>query len=164
MLRPLLKQKGLIMIVRINGNAYELAEKAELKTELKTEFLALMFPVGYVMILATNINPNHTIGGTWQKIKSGKFLEATENDGELQNEVQPGLPNITGHGAWGDDGQYFYFDGCFYYVNGSRARTARAGFGRYCIRMDASRSSAIYGRSSTVQPSSIKVAMWIRVA
>ena len=126
-----------------------------------------MFPVGYVMILATNINPNRTIGGTWQKIKSGKFLEATENDGELKNEVQPGLPNITGHGAWGDNVKYFHLDGCFYYyVESSRAiaRIAIEGKCRYYIRMDASRSSAIYGRSSTVQPSSIKVVMWIRVA
>ena len=165
MLRPLLKQKGLIMIVRINGNAYELAEKAELKTELKTEFLALMFPVGYVMILATNINPNHTIGGTWQKIKSGKFLEATENDGELKNEVLPGLPNIYGElglddmishvlsGAIQNTGKHFNYD----------ANSKFSGNGIYAA-INASLSSPIYGRSSTVQPSSIKVAMWIRVA
>lgn len=147
------------MIVRINGNAYELAEKAE----LKTEFLALMFPVGYVMILATNIDPNKTIGGTWQKIKSGKFLEATEDAGQLKVEVQPGLPNITGDTGGGiiEEGSP-HPSGCFW-TDWSLRHGHNYGLD-HPIFMDASRCNPIYGRSSTVQPSSIKVAMWIRVA
>lgn len=149
------------MIVRINGHAYELAEKTELKTELKTEFLSLMFPVGAVMILTTDVDPNKTIGETWHKIKTGKFLEATENNAELKQEMQPGLPNATAN-----------IQQSCKHGQGSlpvmRRRESNQ-FSGYWSRgwryeFNLSYASPIYGRSTTVQPSSIKVAMWQRIA
>lgn len=125
------------------------------------------------MILATNIDPNKTIGGTWQKIKSGKFLEATEDAGQLKVEVQPGLPEIYGSipnevniGNGNFNGNGAYWDNGNRYICNKGVVPRQNYWKLYVsnIQFSASRYNPIYGRSSTVQPSSIKVAMWIRVA
>ena len=68
-----------------------------------------------------------------------------------------GLPNITGTLGYQKEGS-MYVDGCIYY-SGDKARCGSfdGTLSTTPARFDASRSSAIYGNSSTVQPPAIKV-------
>lgn len=79
---------------------------------------------------------------------------------EVGSYLQAGLPNITGRtrsvgGDHGVDSFYMVSDGSFAIAptNGSSTPKNQLGF-------DASRSSSIYGKSSTVQPASV-VGMWL---
>ena len=91
----------------------------------------------------------------------GRFIELTTDAGSVGQFVEPGLPNISGqhnipNGNRSGDALYVDVRGCFGYV--SRAsQTGNAGdSGVGCrIDIDASRSSAIFGVSTTVQPSSM---------
>ena len=88
----------------------------------------------------------------------GRFLEgANANVGTYKD---AGLPNITGTigvaiGEWNTA------EGAFYnYGNAGKSKTAGATFGEYLTatkKFDASISSSIYGKSSTVQPASFTV-------
>lgn len=144
-----------------------------------------IYPVGSVYISMLNtFNPNQAFPGTvWTKIKSGLFLEAT--DGETQvsiydsetktfsqgvksagTETEAGLPNIKGTTSSGNFSVFNTSSGAF---------TTESPWPGICpegspyyfslvLRFDASRSSAVYGKSSTVQPASIAVVMWQRVS
>lgn len=71
--------------------------------------------------------------------------------------IVAGLPNITGTLGYQKEGS-MYVDGCIYY-SGDKARCGSfdGTLSTTPARFDASRSSAIYGNSSTVQPPAIKV-------
>ena len=97
------------------------------------------------------------------------FIEGTVDSNALGDLVEAGLPNITGTmqtspgkgnyygtGALGD--YAFENQTNIYNVTGSSSGTL------YGMRIDASRSSSIYGNSNTVQPQSIKVFYYIVVA
>ena len=62
-----------------------------------------------------------------------------------------GLPNITGTITSGDYSEN-YFSGAFYYNNHTGDYLSGGNYGRACGTFDASRCSAIYGNSDTVQP------------
>lgn len=96
------------------------------------------------------------------KIKG--VIEGTTDITGLGNLVQAGLPNITGTvdsirsgNGWGRT-----YTGCFYDtgIRGERDQ-ANGGSQDGGIGFDASRSSQIYGRSTTVQPQTIKVLYYI---
>ena len=76
-----------------------------------------------------------------------------------------GLPNITGsfNDSYGNIGDFNAADGAFYLnpkTNKRFTRTADTNNSSNTVNFDASRSSSIYGKSSTVQPESI-VGMWV---
>ncbi len=89
---------------------------------------------------------------------NGRFIEGTTSMREVGKYVEAGLPNITGTilGA-ANDGRYF--TGAFSRTGDGPSKTYRADSGveRYNSAADfyASRSSGVYGNSSTVQPSAM---------
>lgn len=89
---------------------------------------------------------------------------------DLQNlgmTVEAGLPNITG-AVSGDEfpnAQNVWFDGALYATNDSgRDTCVGSGYPSTVIRLDASRSSAVYGRSATVQEEAIQYPYFIQIA
>lgn len=128
----------------------------------QTPLLDFFYPVGTIyMSMDASFDPNSSWGGTWAKIQSGRFIEATETGSEVSTTVSAGLPNITGKGHFADNNGDW--EGALYnvengnYIGDGGSTGTRIGF-------DASRSSSIYGNSSTVQPNSIKAFIWRRTA
>ena len=80
--------------------------------------------------------------------------------------MNAGLPNITGtFGVYGQVSVICNTDGAFYYNNDRNNGGTDSGWGtsnndRGLGRFDASRSSSIYGASTTVQPKATK-SYWI---
>lgn len=92
----------------------------------------------------------------------GRFIELTTDAGSVGQFVEPGLPNISGqhnipNGNRTGDALYVDVRGCFGYVS-QASQTGNAGDEGVGCRIDinASRSSAIFGVSTTVQPASIR--------
>ena len=107
---------------------------------------------------------NHTI----RLPKIPGFVEGTLTESEIGDRVAPGLPNITGAIQTGHSLALFGQDGTGAIrrdnnngasVGGSSGSTYRKGF-----TFDASLSNSIYGASSTVQPESVKLYVYIVIA
>ena len=104
-----------------------------------------------------------SVNNTVRLPKITGFLEGTNEASTLGNLTEAGLPNITGRfGAINTVGG-FTADGAFYDL-GRAYDCDYDNIGGRLIGFDASRSSSIYGNSSTVQPQSIKVLYYIVVA
>lgn len=99
----------------------------------------------------------------------GKFAEGTPNGGTVGTSIDAGLPNITGtEYTWGWAAQKNGTNGAFA-VSGagslnmpSTMSASDRGYAGWTL--DASRSSAIYGKSTTVQPPAVCVNYIIRVS
>ncbi len=87
---------------------------------------------------------------------SGRFLQPSTNP---VTKKEAGLPNITG--TFGVCGTGYSGTGAFYYVKKGSA-LSNSGEADNIHGFDASRCSAIYGKSSTVQPPSQGVHVCIR--
>lgn len=89
------------------------------------------------------------------------FIEGTIDANTLGNLTPAGLPNIWA--SWNVD-NYSWISGSVY--TGSDNKNGADGDKGFQVQaiLDASRSSAVYGRSNTVQPQSIKVLYYIVVA
>lgn len=136
----------------------------------------LIYPVGSLYFstsLDTVAKVQSAFGGTWEKLPDG-YAIWTASSG-AGNTIAPGLPNITGtfeiKGAANGKSNLDITangSGSFskmeqvnnYPFTGTRDRYA--GFNGY--NFDASRSSSIYGASSTVQPPAYKVYAFRRTA
>lgn len=177
----------IIQLTDKNGDkVYPLGVVGDLEA-FKQEFFNSFYPVGsiYTSIEAT-FDPNTAWGGTWEKITAGKFLEATETAADVGTNVAAGLPNIEG--AFNSSSPNnttsamlttfgLSTNGAFRAHN-NYTGTARFGESTFGVTtgdhtdgswatgatFDASRSNSIYGSSTTVQPESIKVFIWKRVA
>lgn len=149
-------------------------------------------PVGTIITWISTSAP--TEGGTWllcngqscsayPKLKAligstvpnlnGRFLEGTT--GTPRTFKAAGLPNITGftaglpwgadnHGAWTSSSKSQSGPTGAFYAGGwarSGKKDGREGTSTY---FDASRSSAVYGKSTTVQPASYTVRYYIKAA
>ena len=116
-------------------------------------------------VLGTNVLPNY----------SGRTIYGASSD--INQAVASGLPNITGCfiGNAGTKTAWLSIasDGCFAGLKSEHATISRGIFSpsyTYPIensegartKFDASRSSAVYGRSTDVQPPSVKVAVLIK--
>lgn len=83
---------------------------------------------------------------------TGRFLQPGVNVG---NKLQAGLPNITGGVAIGYGHNGSIYSGAFYKgTNGCNTQSAAETGTSLISLFSASRSNDIYGKSSTVQPSS----------
>lgn len=140
-------------------------------------------PIGTVIAWISTTAPSD--GGTWllcngqscasyPKLKAlignnvpnlnARFLEGTTGSPRVFKDA--GLPNITGtiriFTGWEGDEEPI---GCFYF---SRERgdqsPSRDNYRSPDLTFDASRSSAVYGRSTTVQPASYTVRYYIKAA
>ena len=125
-----------------------------------TAMLSTIYPVGSIYISTSATNPLEALFGTWELVAANKALWT--GDGTNANTTKAaGLPNITGRVYSGDNGlgptDAFYTSGN---SNGPTGNYAN----RPVIYFNASRSSSIYGKSSTVQPPAYVVNVWRRVA
>lgn len=141
-----------------------------------TEVINTIYPVGSIYItLSSTFDPNTTwTGTTWTRLSEGVFLESSTTP---NSEKQAGLPNITGYIENYDQtgrtalltdyglncvGAFGWTQGTYYVVS-TKVQTASNGSPQNNkITIDASRSSSVYGNSTTVQPHSLTVVMWQR--
>lgn len=138
-----------------------------------TAMLGALYPVGSIYIGTQGTCPLETLGiGTWALVSAGKVLQGADSSHAAGTTIAAGLPNITGsfkdlisH----DTSSMGNADGAF----AVHAKTGDAihqmsggasGSNKDGISFNASRSSSIYGNSTTVQPPAYVVNIWRRTA
>ena len=124
-----------------------------------------LYPVGSVYITVGGSDPNSFLGGSWSKIASGRCLMGADGSHGAGSTAEAGLPNISGNFPASLEG------GGTFSTSGAFALAGKGYFGwgvtgtdydNYGLNFDASRCSAIYGNSSTVQPPALFVYFWQR--
>lgn len=91
-----------------------------------------------------------------------KFIEGTNTTSEVGQSVSAGLPNITGQfqaESWNITGR----QGAFYIRKNSLGGASGSDGEAHEVSLDASYSSSVYGRSSTVQPSALRLIPCIKI-
>lgn len=134
--------------------------------------LDLLYPVGRIIISNDSTAPYSDIGfGTWQEVAKGAFIEGADGNHKAGDNIDAGLPNITGErlSSYGgcDDSRKSSATGCFKQAPDKKfpATTnadAWVGDGNG-FKFDASLSNPIYGKSNTVQPKAYVSHYWLRV-
>lgn len=117
-------------------------------------------------ISVDSTSPAALFGGSWEEIASERVLMGASSTHAAGTTVKAGLPNITGTLSDVMGSFYAYPSGSGAFSVKGIGRSLENGFsGNYGnISFDASKSNAIYGRSSTVQPAAYYVHIWHRVA
>ena len=131
---------------------------------------ASAWPIGSVYQSTDPASPAALFGGTWEQIASERVLMGASDAHAAGSTVEAGLPNIKGTIGYRNTVGLVSSAGVVYSgalcpgetskgtgMSGTSASTKD-------IALDASRSSAIYGRSNTVQPAAYYVYIWHRVA
>ncbi len=130
------------------------------------------YPVGCIYQSTDAASPAELYGGTWEQIASERVLMGASSTHAAGTTVKAGLPNITGSvgrfaSAYSGYNAADRKQGALSYSGegnmGYYSSSGSGGYGYY-IDFNASRSNAIYGRSSTVQPAAYYVYIWHRVA
>jgi len=132
-------------------------------TEFVVEVLKAMYPVGAIFIGTQNTCPMSQFFGTWEIVATDRALWGG-NGTNGATTIAAGLPNITG--SYGNGGRAPSASGAFY-LGSSYGATNRDYDGSGSAKpgiFDASRSSSIYGASTTVQPPAYRVNVWRRTA
>ena len=126
------------------------------------------YPVGSIYQSTDPTSPAALFGGTWQEIASERVLMGASSTHAAGTTVESGMPNIKGSFSGVASGQFpnFSNSGALSISrNNSIAGYEGGSYGTSCnVSLDASKSNAIYGRSSTVQPAAYYVHIWHRVA
>ena len=131
-------------------------------TDTTLTLLELLYPVGSIYIGTMATCPLATLGvGTWQLVAVDRVLQGA-GSGTVGSTVEAGLPNITGT-VGGVVTDSITISGAFKSTN-STTYFAGGGGSRATSVLDASRSSSIYGNSTTVQPPAYLVNIWERVS
>ena len=123
------------------------------------------FPVGSIYQSTDPTSPAALFGGTWEEIASDRVLMGASRNHAAGTTVKAGLPNITGSFVANVHYMSHKVSGAF--TAGDRITSTGANNGDanvYKFSLDASKSNAVYGRSSTVQPAAYYVRIWRRVA
>ena len=114
-------------------------------------------------------SPAALFGGSWEEIASERVLMGASSTHAAGTTVEAGLPNLKGSSSGVASTAYPNLSnsgalsintnnsGLAGYEGGSNGSNCTVSF-------DASKSNAIYGRSSTVQPAAYYVHIWHRVA
>lgn len=128
-------------------------------------------PVGFVWLSVENTSPEiYFENTTWELISQNRVLMGAGDGHNGGDTVEAGLPNITGKATFinsdGIDNNKYPDLGAFYFGANSYPciTTITSGTGKRDLQFDASRSSAIYGKSATVQPPAYYVYMWRRTS
>lgn len=132
--------------------------------DLLTTTLSTMYPVGSIYISTTATCPLASLFGTWSKVGAGRTLWGADSSHAVNTTIEAGLPNITAKAdvAQGSSRSY-NAEGAFYQTNdGNGGNWDTPASCR--LRFDASRSSSIYGNSTTVQPPAYVVNIFRRTA
>ena len=124
------------------------------------------YPVGSIYQSTDPTSPAALFGGSWEVIASERVLMGASSTHAAGTTVKAGLPNITGTLSDIMGSFYAYPSGSgAFSVKGIGRSLENGSSGNYGnISFDASKSNAIYGRSSTVQPAAYYVHIWHRVA
>ena len=112
------------------------------------------YPVGSIYQSTDPTSPAALFGGSWEEIASERVLMGASSAHAAGTTVEAGLPNIKFSFTAATVG-YNNHGGSDYTNNGANSSN---------FNLDASKSNAIYGRSSTVQPAAYYVHIWRRVA
>lgn len=126
-----------------------------------------LYPVGSTYITTASTCPLATLisGSTWALVSSGRVLQGADSGHAAGTTIEAGLPNITGniYGCESNTGHQGA-DGAFV-ISGYTGGGEQNGNGTWVnFNLDASRSSGIYGKSSTVQPPAYVVNIFQRTA
>ena len=123
------------------------------------------YPVGSIYQSTDPTSPAALFGGRWEKIASERVLMGASRAHAAGTTVEAGLPNITGSFAANVRVNIYAVSGAFTADRKDPyAGSADNYSSAYKFSLDASKSNAIYGRSSTVQPAAYYVHIWHRVA
>ena len=123
------------------------------------------YPVGSIYQSTNPTSPAALFGGTWEQIASERVLMGASSSHAAGTTAEAGLPNITGSFVADVKKGKREVSGAF--TTGSAIATTGEYSNSsdvYKFSLDASKSNAIYGRSSTVQPAAYYVHIWKRVA
>ena len=123
------------------------------------------YPVGSIYQSTDPTSPSALFGGSWEEIASERVLMGASSTHAAGTIVKAGLPNITGSFVANVRYSNNETSGAFTAGNhlistGADGNDAKV----YKFSLDASKSNAVYGRSSTVQPAAYYVHIWRRVA
>ena len=123
------------------------------------------YPVGSIYQSTDPTSPAALFGGSWEEIASERVLMGASSTHAAGSTVRAGLPNITGSFVANVRYDKHEVSGAFT-VGDQLANPGMDGSGNTTRKfsLDASKSNAIYGRSSTVQPAAYYVHIWHRVA
>ena len=123
------------------------------------------FPMGSIYQSTDPTSPAALFGGSWEEIASDRVLMGASRNHAAGTTVKAGLPNITG--SFVANVHYMSHEVSGAFTAGDRITSTGANNGDanvYKFSLDASKSNAVYGRSSTVQPAAYYVHIWRRVA
>lgn len=134
--------------------------------KLSADSALAAYPVGSIYQSTDPTSPAALFGGSWEEIASERVLMGASSTHAAGTTVKAGLPNITGTLSDIMGSFYAYPSGSgAFSVKGIGRSLENGSSGNYGnISFDASKSNAIYGRSSTVQPAAYYVHIWHRVA
>ncbi len=127
------------------------------------------FPVGSIYQSTDPTSPAALFGGSWEEIASERVLMGASSAHAAGTTVEAGLPNLKGSFSGVASTAYPNLSNSgalsINTNNGGLAGYEGGSYGSNCtVSFDASKSNAIYGRSSTVQPAAYYVHIWHRVA
>lgn len=127
--------------------------------------LDLLYPVGRIIISNDSTAPYSDIGfGTWEEVAKGAFVEGADDSHKAGDNIDAGLPNITGEVGPIDDMSKYKITKAFCkgpdYNYDAKSDSNSGG---WILGFDASRCSSVYGNSDTVQPKAYVSHYWLRV-
>ena len=127
------------------------------------------YPVGSIYQSTDPTSPAALFGGSWEEIASERVLMGASSTHAAGTTVKAGLPNLKGSSSGVASTAYPNLSNSgalsINTNNGGLAGYEGGSYGSNCtVSFDASKSNAIYGRSSTVQPAAYYVHIWHRVA
>lgn len=132
-----------------------------------TAMLEGLYPVGSIYIGTTSTCPIASLisGSTWTLVSSDRVLQGSSSSHSAGTTINAGLPNITGTiGNQIEAGSNPSVSGAFYLTTTSGGGEGNGNYRYFGMGIDASRSSSIYGNSTTVQPPAYVVNIWQRTA
>lgn len=140
------------------------AKTSEVNSTINT-LLSTLYPVGSLYIGTQSICPLETLipNSTWELVAQDRALWGGTGS-NANTTIEAGLPNITGTfyvDVYGGSGPTGAFERDSNYNVPNHQNWAAEG---WRMTFDASRSSSIYGSSTTVQPSAYVVNIWRRTA
>lgn len=141
------------------ANNTEIATTAHIINVLKA-----IYPVGAIFIGTTSTCPMSAFFGTWELVAADRSLQGSSTNHAANTTIAAGLPEISGHFAVNSPSSTST-SGAFQLQSsyGSAGWDGTANGGRI-YNFYASRSSSIYGSSTTVQPSAYVVNVWRRIS
>ena len=127
------------------------------------------YPVGSIYQSTDPTSPAALFGGSWEEIASERVLMGASSTHAAGTTVKAGLPNLKGSFSGVASTAYPNLSNSgalsMNTNNGGLAGYEGGSYGSNCtVSFDASKSNAIYGSSTTVQPAAYYVRIWHRVA